>query len=94
MFCAHHAGGGSSRGEDDDVVVVDDDGNVDEASDDGALVDDIDEDDKGKIIKAVQAFSIAKGTIDRLKSFGESVGNMMEEVKPVVALKNVEVIKG
>lgn len=54
---------------------------------------DIDEDDKGKIIKAVTAFSIAKGTIDKMKSYGE-VSEIMEEVKPVVALKNVEVIKG
>ena len=53
----------------------------------------IDEDDKGKIIKAVTAFSIAKGTIDKMKSYGE-VSEIMEEVKPVVALKNVEVIKG
>ena len=53
----------------------------------------IDEDDKGKIIKAVAAFSIAKGTIDKMKSYGE-VSEIMEEVKPVIALKNVEVIKG
>lgn len=55
--------------------------------------DEIDEDDKGKIIKAVTAFSISKGTIDKMKSFG-SVSEIMEEVKPVVALKNVEIIKG
>jgi hypothetical protein len=53
----------------------------------------IDEDDKGRIIKAVAAFSIAKGTIDKMKSYGE-VSEIMEEVKPVIALKNVEVIKG
>lgn len=55
--------------------------------------DEIDDDDKGQIIKAVQAFSIAKGTIDQLKNFGK-VSTMMEVVKPVVSLKNVEVIKG
>lgn len=55
--------------------------------------DEIDDDDKGKIIKAVQAFSIAKGTIERLKDFG-SISTMMEVVKPVVSLKNVEIIKG
>ena len=55
--------------------------------------DEIDDDDKGQIIKAVQAFSIAKGTIDQLKNFGK-VSSMMEVVKPVVSLKNVEVIKG
>jgi hypothetical protein len=54
---------------------------------------DIDEDDKGRIIKAITTFSITKGTIDRLKSFGE-VSTIVEEVKPVVSLKNVEVIKG
>jgi len=53
----------------------------------------IDADDKDKIVKAVAAFSIAKGTIDKMKSYG-SVSEIMEEVKPVVALKNVEVIKG
>jgi hypothetical protein len=53
----------------------------------------IDEDDKGKIIKAVAAFSIAKGTIDKMKTYGP-VSEIMEEVKPVVALKNVEIIKG
>ena len=56
--------------------------------------DEIEEDDKGKIIKAVSAFSIAKGTIDKLKGFDTPVSTMMEEVKPVIALKNVEVIKG
>ena len=53
----------------------------------------IESDDKERIIKAVTAFSIAKGTIDVMKSFGD-VSEIMEEVKPVVALKNVEVIKG
>jgi len=55
--------------------------------------DEIDEDDKSKIIKAVSIFSIAKGTIDKMPTFG-SVSEIMEEVKPVVALKNVEVVKG
>lgn len=53
----------------------------------------IDEDDKGKIIKAVAAFSVAKGTIDKMKSYGP-VSEIMEEIKPVIALKNVEIIKG
>ena len=53
----------------------------------------IDEDDKGKIVKAVSAFSIAKGTIDKMKSYGV-VSEIMEEVKPVIALKNVEIIRG
>jgi len=60
--------------------------------------DDIDEEDKEKIIKAVVSFSIAKGTIDKLKSYSEeaelNVLDLYEEVKPVTAIKNVEVIKG
>jgi len=53
----------------------------------------IDEDDKSKIIKATVAFSIAKGTIDKLKTYG-NVDHLVESVKPIVSLKNVEVIKG
>ena len=53
----------------------------------------IDEEDKGSIIKAVTSFSIAKGTIDKMKSYGV-VFDVMEEVKPVIALKNVEILKG
>lgn len=49
--------------------------------------------DKDKIIKAATTFSIAKGTIDKMRQFGK-VAEVMEEVKPVVALKNVEIIKG
>ena len=55
--------------------------------------DDIDSDDKGRIIKATTAFSIAKGTIDRMKDYG-TISEVMDEIKPVVALKNVEIIKG
>jgi hypothetical protein len=53
----------------------------------------IDEADKDKIIKAVTSFSVAKGTIDRMRNFG-SVSQIVEEIKPVVSLKNVEIIKG
>ncbi|NBO22691.1 hypothetical protein EBU94_05045 [bacterium] len=53
----------------------------------------IEEDDKGRIIKAVTNYSVSKGTIDKMKSYGD-VSMIMEEVKPVVALKNIEVIKG
>jgi hypothetical protein len=60
--------------------------------------DEIDEDDKGRIIKAVRAFSVKKGAIDKFKDFAEeadaSVSEIVEEFKPVVSLKNVEVIKG
>ena len=55
--------------------------------------DEISDEDKGKIIKAVTAFSVAKGTIDVMKNYGQ-VSEVMEQVKPVISLKNVEVIKG
>lgn len=55
--------------------------------------DDIAEADKEKIIKATTKYAVAKGTIDKLKTYGD-VTEVMEAVKPVVALKNVEVIKG
>ena len=55
--------------------------------------DEISDDDKDRIIKAVTTFSVAKGTIDKLKTYGD-VEDVMESVRPVVALKNVEVVKG
>ena len=55
--------------------------------------DEIADDDKEKIIKAVTSFSVAKGTIDKMKTYGD-VDMIIEEVKPVISLKNVEVIKG
>lgn len=55
--------------------------------------DEIDEKDKEKIIKATTKYSVAKGTIDKLKDYGD-VSELMESVKPVVSLKNIEVIKG
>ena len=51
------------------------------------------EKDKEKIIKATTTYSVTKGTIDEFKKYGE-VSEMIEVVKPVVALKNVEIIKG
>jgi len=54
---------------------------------------DIAESDKEKIIKATTKFSVAKGTIDNFAKYGE-VSEVMEAVRPVVAMKNVEVIKG
>lgn len=53
----------------------------------------ISEKDKEKIITATTKYSVAKGTIDKLNQYGD-VTEVMEAVKPVVALKNVEVIKG
>lgn len=55
--------------------------------------DDIAESDKEKIIKATTKFSVAKVTIDNFNNYGD-VEEIMETVRPVVALKNVEVIKG
>ena len=54
---------------------------------------DIDEKDKEKIIKATTKYSVAKGTIDNFAKYGDVV-EVMEAVKPVVALKNIEIIKG
>jgi hypothetical protein len=53
----------------------------------------IDEKDKEKIITAKTTYSVAKGTIDKFTEYG-SVNEVMDAVKPVVALKNVEIIKG
>ena len=55
--------------------------------------DDISDSDKEKIIKASTAYSISKGTIDKMKFYGQ-IDEIMEEIKPVVSLKNVEVVKG
>jgi hypothetical protein len=54
---------------------------------------DISEKDKEKIITATTKFSVAKGTIDKFTTYGD-VNEVMEAVKPVVSLKNVEIIKG
>ena len=51
------------------------------------------EKDKEKIIKATTKYSVAKGTIDKFSTYGDVV-EVMEAVKPVVSLKNVEIIKG
>jgi len=59
---------------------------------------DIKKDDREKIVKAVTTFSVAKGTIDLFPKFSKvaevEFSQVMEDVKPVVALKNVEIIKG
>lgn len=60
--------------------------------------DEIDEDDKEKIIKAKTSFSVAKGSIDKLATMSEAaeieIVDVVEEIKPVIAIKNVEVVKG
>jgi len=53
---------------------------------------DIPEDDKYRIIKATTSFAIAKGTIDRIKDFG-NIESVVEAIKPVFSLKNFEVSK-
>lgn len=55
--------------------------------------DEITEKDKEKIITAKTTYSVAKGTIDKFTEYG-NVNEVMDAVKPVVALKNVEIIKG
>jgi hypothetical protein len=55
--------------------------------------DEITDRDKEKIIKAVTTYNVSKGTIDKLDSYGD-VSEVMEAVKPIVAMKNIEVIKG
>lgn len=54
---------------------------------------DIEDGDRDKIIKATTKYSIAKGTIDKLNKYGD-VYEIMEAVRPVVSLKNIEIIKG
>lgn len=54
--------------------------------------DEISDRDKDKIIKAITKYTIKKGTIDLIPKYGE-VSEVFEAIKPVVSLKNVEVIK-
>lgn len=53
----------------------------------------ISESDKEKIIKATTSFTISKGVIDYLPKFG-LVDQVINDVKPVISLKNVEIVKG
>jgi hypothetical protein len=54
----------------------------------------IKEEDKDKIIKAEESYSIAKGTIDKMISYNKNINMIVEEIKPVFSIKNIEVIKG
>jgi len=60
--------------------------------------DDITDDDKEKIVKAVNVFSVAKGSIDKLKEYARTsdmeISDIIDEIKPVVSLRNAEVIRG
>lgn len=54
----------------------------------------IDAKDKEKIIKASTSYSVAKGTIDLFTKYADgNVNEMIDSTRPVVALKNIEVIK-
>lgn len=55
--------------------------------------DEIDERDKEKIVKAKVKIGVTKGTIDKMDKYGE-VEMVVEDVKPVISLKNIEVVKG
>ena len=55
--------------------------------------DEIKDTDKEKIIKAVEKYTVRKGSIDVMKKFG-SVSEVMDEINPIVTMRNVEVIKG
>ena len=55
--------------------------------------DEIDNKDREKIIKSTTTYTVAKGTINKLKEYGEVV-EMIETIKPVFSIKNVEIIKG
>ena len=55
--------------------------------------DEIDERDKEKIVKAKVKIGVTKGTIDKMDKYGD-VEMVVEDVKPVITLKNIEVVKG
>lgn len=59
---------------------------------------DISDEDKERIIKATTTFNIKKGSIDKLKELSRDadmdIVDILEQVKPIVAIKNVEVVKG
>lgn len=50
--------------------------------------------DKGKLFVATEKFKIKGGTIDTLDNFDGEVKDVFEELKPVVAIKNAQVING
>ena len=54
--------------------------------------DEIEEDDKDNIIKASTKYSVKKGTIDKLNEYGEDIGDIFEDVKPVVMIKKPEIL--
>jgi len=47
--------------------------------------------DKKKLISATTSYNIKKGTISDLTKFPATVGEMLEEIKPVYQMKNVKI---
>jgi hypothetical protein len=56
-----------------------------------AKITEIPDSDKAKLIKALVSFEIAKGTIQELHKYRATIGEMLEEIKPVYQMKNVKV---
>lgn len=55
--------------------------------------DEIDNDDKKNLIQASTTFNIKKGTIDKFTDFKDTdISEVIEDLKPVFQLKNVEII--
>lgn len=54
---------------------------------------DILEIDKQNIIKLTEKISISKGSIDNMDKLG-SIDQVMEDIKPVISLASIEIIKG
>jgi hypothetical protein len=54
--------------------------------------DEIDVDDKDKIIELVKTYSIKKGVIDELSEYGD-IDKVFDSVNPVVSMKNLTFIK-
>lgn len=55
--------------------------------------DEIEEKDKAKLIGAETNYSVAKGTIKRLKNFGEDIHEVIEDINPVFQIKNAQKIE-
>lgn len=57
---------------------------------------DIPDEDKGKIIVATTTYTVAKGSIEKMKEFSEksetSIEVVLEKIKPVMSIKGAEVI--
>ncbi len=54
---------------------------------------DISKNDKAKLIVATTSYSVAKGVVDKLDKYGD-ITTMVQEVRPVLMMRNVEIING